>query len=115
MPLPASAASTGSRRRISSDAGTGVAVTLLAAAPSSMILAPVAASRRACAIAAEGSRKRPPSENESAVMLTIPTRSGLARSGGCIPAISVLVSNGAGAFEDRADRFGVGEDVQLFD
>src|SRR6266849_5714825 len=95
---------TGSRRRISSSGITGWAVTLLAAAPNSTMSAPVAARRRACAIAAAGSRKRPPSENESSVMLTMPTSSGRG-----------IDSSRAGAFEHRADRLGIGEDVELFD
>src|SRR5579864_1441715 len=104
MPVPARAAITGWSRRISSSGATLLAATLLAAAPSSTMSAPSAARRRACAIAAAGSRKRPPSENESAVMLTIPTRSGRG-----------IKSDRASAFEDRADRFGIGKDVELLD
>src|ERR1700757_287364 len=47
-----------------------------------MMSAPSSTSRRACATAAVGSRKRPPSENESGVILRTPITSGrpLARS-----------------------------------
>src|SRR5262245_38457707 len=38
--------------------------------------APAATIRRACSIAASGSRKRPPSENESGVTLSTPITSG---------------------------------------
>src|SRR5580698_3077333 len=42
--------------------------------------APSAAMRRACAMARSGSRKRPPSENESGVMLRIPITRGRPRA-----------------------------------
>jgi len=70
------AAISGSRRRISSSAVTGRASILLAAAPRSITSAPVAANARAWARAAAGSRKRPPSENESSVTLTMPNSEG---------------------------------------
>src|SRR5438132_4851108 len=95
---------TGSRRRISSAGGTTLAAMLLAAAPNSTISAPPATSWRAWAIAAAGSRYRPPSENESSVMLRMPISSG--------PAIG---SHRAGPFEDRADPLGIGVDVDLLD
>ena len=76
VPSAASAATSGSRRRISSAAATGLASTLLAAAPRSMICAPAATSARAWASAAALSRNRPPSENESSVMLMIPRIAG---------------------------------------
>src|SRR5437870_6237587 len=77
---------------------------LLAAAPNSTMSAPPSARRRAWAIAAAGSRKRPPSENESSVMLTMPMISGRA-----------IRSRRAVALDDRADRFGVGKDIELLD
>src|SRR4029077_8770624 len=66
--------------------------------------APAAPSRRASSIAAAGSRKRPPSENESSVMLTMPTRTGCG-----------IASGRAGAFENRTDRLGIAKDVELLD
>src|SRR4051794_20076925 len=104
MPSAASALITGSRRRISSAAPTGLAAMLLAAAPSSTIEAPSSTKRRACAIAAAGSRNRPPSENESPVMLTMPTRMGPA--GGLAR---------AGAFEDCPDTASLRKHVELLD
>src|SRR5437764_6987840 len=95
---------TGSSRRISSSGLTGLAATLLAAAPSSTMSAPPAASLRACAIAAAGSRNRPPSENESSVMLTMPTISGRA--------IDLARTD---SFEHRADPLRLGKDIELFD
>src|SRR5215208_6336180 len=76
--------------------------------------APSAARRRACAIAAAGSRNRPPSENESAVMLTIPTRRGPTRRGPTSGGPGI-VSVPPAAFQNCADRLGLGEYVELFD
>src|SRR3954454_20608136 len=103
MPSPASAFNTGSSLPISSSGEIDPAITLLEAAPSSTMSAPSAARRRACAIAAAGLRNRPPSENESAVMLTIPTSRG-----------RDIASTRPAAFQDRADRLRFGEDVELF-
>src|SRR5438128_3538182 len=98
------AAMTGSSRRLSSTGGTGLAAMLLAAAPNSTISAPPATRWRAWAIAAAGSRYSPPSENESSVMLRMPTKRGRG-----------IGSNRAGPLEDRADPLGVGVDVDLLD
>src|SRR5258708_6263827 len=68
------AASAGSSLRASSLGETGVAMPYgrVDSAPISIMSAPSATMRRACAIAASGSRKRPPSENESGVTLRTP-------------------------------------------
>src|SRR5260370_10255224 len=95
---------TGSSRRTSSAGVTGLAATLLAAAPSSTISAPPATRWRAWAIAASASRYRPPSENESSVILRMPASSGRA-----------IASHRAGPFEDRANPLGIGVDVDLLD
>ena len=104
----ASAAISGSRRRISSAAATGLASTLLAAAPRSMICAPAATSARAWASAAARSRNRPPSENESSVTLTMPRRVGSRWHG------SARAQRRTGALEDRADAVGIGERRRAF-
>src|SRR5579862_4731003 len=96
---------TGAKRRISSSGVTGFAAMLLAAAPRSTTSAPAAANWRATAIAIAGSRLRPPSENESSVMLRIPKSFG--------PLIRA--SFGPAAFENRADPIGIGENIELLD
>src|SRR5215204_321230 len=63
---------TGSTRRSSSSAGTGAAPGRVDSPPTSRTSAPCPASAIPCATASSGSRKRPPSENESGVTLTIP-------------------------------------------
>src|SRR5437868_6026547 len=63
---------TGTTRRSSSSAGTGAAPGRVDSPPTSRTSAPCSASSIPCATAASGSRKRPPSENESGVTLTIP-------------------------------------------
>src|SRR5438105_2043488 len=63
---------TGARRPISTSGGTGSDRGLLEAAPMSRASAPSSMSLPACASAASGSRNRPPSENESSVILSIP-------------------------------------------
>src|SRR4051794_28206866 len=63
---------TGITRRSSSSAGTGAAPGRVDSPPTSRRSAPCPASSIPCATAASGSRKRPPSENESGVTLTIP-------------------------------------------
>ena len=65
---------TGRTRRSSSAANTGSAPGRVDSPPTSRISAPSAASRSPCAIASSGRRKRPPSENESGVTLTMPIR-----------------------------------------
>src|SRR5512132_1368397 len=65
-------ATTGITRRSSSSTGTGAAPGRVDSPPTSRTSAPCSASSIPCATAASGSRKRPPSENESGVTLTIP-------------------------------------------
>src|SRR3989344_7200627 len=72
----------GTRRSISTSAGTGSAPGRVDSAPISRMSAPSAMSRRACASAASGARKRPPSEKLSGVALTMPMTFGRARVGG---------------------------------
>ena len=68
----ASTSSTGITRRNSSSRSTGSAPGLVDSAPMSMMSAPSASSRSACATARRGARKRPPSEKLSGVTLTMP-------------------------------------------
>ena len=65
-------------RRISSSNGTASASPYgrVDSAPTSRMSAPSATMRRACSIAASGSRKRPPSEKESGVTFRTPITSG---------------------------------------
>ena len=74
-PSAASASSTGSSRLSCSSTGTGAAPGRVLSAPRSTTSAPSAISDRPCAIAAPGSRYRPPSENESGVTFTMPMTS----------------------------------------
>src|SRR5438445_5898623 len=71
-----SPSSTGINRDSSCSADTLPAPGRLDSAPTSTRSAPSSTSRCACAIAAPGSRLRPPSENESGVTLTTPATSG---------------------------------------
>src|SRR5918992_5807404 len=73
-PAAARDSTTGSTRSRSSCSATGSAPGLVDSPPTSRIPAPSPASRSPCSIAAAGSRKRPPSENESGVTLTTPIR-----------------------------------------
>src|SRR6266511_3357351 len=67
---------TGRTRRSSSSAATGAAPGRVDSPPMSSASAPCATSSTPCATASFGSRKRPPSENESGVTLTIPMTAG---------------------------------------
>src|SRR2546422_860880 len=67
------APSTGSRRRRSSPAGTGIAPGRVDSAPTSSMRAPVATISAAASAARAGSRWRPPSKNESGVAFRMPT------------------------------------------
>src|SRR5205085_9671055 len=69
--------STGMTRCSSSSPDTGAAPGRVDSPPMSMVSAPSAASRRACAIAWSRSRNLPPSEKESGVMFTTPMTMGL--------------------------------------
>ena len=69
-------AMTGARRSISTRTGMRMESGLLATAPRSMTSAPASSRLSACEMAACWSRKRPPSENESSVMLTMPSSRG---------------------------------------
>ncbi len=73
-PAAASASTTGSTRRSSSSSATGSAPGRVDSPPTSRIPAPSPASCSPWSIATAGSRKRPPSENESGVTLTTPMR-----------------------------------------
>src|SRR6185437_12827819 len=86
--------STGSSRCRSSASDTGIAPPYgrVDSAPISRMSAPSPARLSACAIAAFGSRNRPPSENESGVTLTTPITSGLA-----LPSRRVSTSSPCGA------------------
>src|SRR5512132_3490519 len=72
VPPPASPSITGWTRCSSSSAPTAVAPGRVDSPPMSSMSAFSAASCRPCAMARSGSRKAPPSENESGVTLTIP-------------------------------------------
>src|SRR3954470_24377993 len=74
-PSPASVSITGMTRATSSETLTGWAPGRVDSPPMSRIWAPSTTSSRPCTIAASASRKRPPSENESGVTLTIPITS----------------------------------------
>ena len=74
-PPAARASTTGMSRRSCSAAGTGCEPGRVLSAPRSKMSAPSRASRRACSMAAVGSRNRPPSENESGVTFTTPITS----------------------------------------
>src|SRR5580658_8043849 len=71
---------TGSTRRSCSSPATAAAPGRVDSPPMSMIAAPSAAMRSACASAASGSRKRPPSENESGVTFSTPMTTGRSSS-----------------------------------
>src|SRR5918992_899983 len=71
-PAAARPSTTGSTRSSSSASGTGSAPGRVDSPPTSRIAAPSSRSRSPCSTAACGSRKRPPSENESGVTLTTP-------------------------------------------
>src|SRR6266849_3166790 len=73
---------TGSRRRRSSSAGTGRAPGRVDSPPTSSIAAPSATIRSAAAAARAGSRCWPPSENESGVAFSTPTRATWSRTRG---------------------------------
>src|SRR3954452_8626703 len=88
-PSGTSASITGITRRISSSAPTGRAPGRVDSPPMSRMSAPSAISSRPCAIAASASRKRPPSENESGVTLTMPMTS--ASTQACSPFSAVNV------------------------
>src|SRR5215475_10581373 len=81
-PRATAAGSTGASRSNSSSSDTGTAPPygLVDSAPMSRMSAPSAASRCACASAAAGSMKRPPSENESGVTLRTPITIGRPRA-----------------------------------
>src|SRR5215211_1666199 len=72
----ASRSTTGTTRRRSSSSETGSAPGRVDSPPTSRMAAPSAASRRPCSTAASASRKRPPSEKESGVTLTMPMITG---------------------------------------
>src|SRR5215475_3560123 len=80
-PRATAAGSTGASRSssCSSDTGTAPPYGLVDSAPMSRMSAPSATSRCACAIAAAGLIKRPPSENESGVTLRTPITIGRPR------------------------------------
>ena len=71
-PAPASASITGKTRRFSASASTCAAPGRVDSPPTSTMSAPSSSIRRPRAIAFFGSRKSPPSENESGVTLTTP-------------------------------------------
>ena len=76
----ASSPITGTTRAISAAALTGAAPGRVDSPPTSIASAPSATRRSACASAGAGSAKRPPSENESGVMLRIPITAGRPRA-----------------------------------
>src|SRR5207302_2951620 len=76
------ASSTGSRRRRSSPAATGVAPGRVDSAPRSSTRAPAATISAAASAARAGSRWRPPSENESGVAFRMPTSATRSRASG---------------------------------
>src|SRR6267142_4564461 len=76
---------TGMMRSSSSASETGAAPGRVDSPPTSTMSAPSSASRRACAIAASRSRKRPPSEKESGVTFTTPITKGLSSGNENLP------------------------------
>ncbi len=73
---PASPSTTGITRASSRSSDTGSAPGRVDSPPMSIRSAPASASASPCAIAASGSRKSPPSENESGVTLITPISAG---------------------------------------
>src|SRR2546423_7219852 len=105
---------TGSTRRSSSSASTGSAPGLVDSPPTSSTAAPASASASPCAIAADASRYRPPSENESGVTFTTPISARLGRSatirrgeGGTRPRLAnylVKARRGSGPADARSEQ-----------